>query len=726
MKRIRLLAAALPLLLASLVSSCGGGGSGVALRDNGAPPGAQARSLQQAPEVSLEGLNFWVGDVGPSQPTAYSGPQQQPFLCRTLESNLGQPEIDNQDGIGHPVFQVPGNIASPIVGYSRSCGVKTQLAYFYWNGSDFRRFDPATQFAAPPADLKTALVAGAPVPFVIRVEAGTINRFAYTVAMLAPRPEATATPQALDNGAWNRKLVYYMRGGVGIGHQQGTAMFTGGLSGSERAILPALLAQGYAIAGSSGNETGVHYNLRLGGETAVKVKEHFMQTYGAPKYTVSLGGSGGAVQQYVYAQNHKGLFDAGIPIQSYPDMVTQSIYVADCNLLEQYFLDDVRANPASPWSRWSRRSLIEGLATSDTETNPLTRTPGSSECINGWGSAAPVVLNPRFTDPRFFQAAANYGYSPTVFADVKWTHWNDLANIYGTDAQGYAPIPWDNVGVQYGLAALRSGAIDADEFLRINACVGSWKEQPDFVQWDAARDPFDARNMHRSATCRSAAGAPAPRRPGDVGAMRAAYTSGHVFTGRTLDIPMIDLRPYLEARLDMHNSRQSFSVRARLQAQGGQNSKRQVIWFVNASQDLPARIHEALAVIDRYLADVPRTDAQRDAIGFVDQCHAANGTRIARGAGAWAGVLDAAAAGPCTQAYPILSSPRMVAGDSFGGDLFKCALKPLPAALADGTYGGTVFTVAQQEWLANIFPQGVCDYRRPDEGRAPVTSAATP
>ena len=718
MKRLPSLAAALPLVLSAFLAACGGGSSGTSAGAD-QPPAQLSRAVGQQPGISLDGLKFWIGEQGPSQATAYSGPQQQPFICRTLESDLGQPEVDNQDGVGQPVFEVPGDIRSRVVGYSKTCSVKMQLAYFYWNGSDFKRFDPATQFASPPADLRMTVVGGVAKPFVIRVEAGTINRFAYAIAMLAPQPEATATPQALDNSAWNRKLVYYMRGGVGIGHQQGTAMFTGGLWSEEKVIVPALLAQGYAVAASSGNETGVHYNLQLGGETAVKVKEHFVQTYGAPRYTVALGGSGGAVQQYVYAQNHKGLFDAGVPVQSYPDMVTQAIYVADCNLLEQYFLEETLADPASPWATWSRRSLIEGLATSDTERNPLTGLPGSSECIKGWGSAAPLVLNPTFTDPRFFTVAAAYGWSLDAFRDVKWTHWNDLANIYGTDAQGFAPIPWDNVGVQYGLAALRSGAIDAGEFLRINACAGSWKEQPAFVHWDTRNDPFDARNMRRSATCRTDPNAPAARRSGDIGAMRAAYTSGHVFTGRTLDIPMIDLRPYLEAKLDMHNSRQSFSARARLQANGGQAWKRQVIWFVNAPQDLPARVSEAFAVLDAYLADAPQTDAQRAAIGFVDQCYAAGGTRIAAGDGVWAGVLDGAAAGACTQAYPILSSPRMVAGDSFRGDLFKCALKPLPAALADGTYGATAFTEAQRNWLAKIFPEGVCDYTRPDEGRAP-------
>lgn len=699
-------AAAWPLLLTGFLAACGGG-------SDGAPP------PPEAPRISLEGLKFWVGEQGPSQPTAYSGAQQQPFLCRTLESNLGQPEVDNQAGIGAPVFEVAGDTKSRVVGYSKSCGVKTQLAYFYWNGSDFKRFDPATQFATPPADLKTTTVGGVAKPFVIRVEAGTINRFAYAVAMLAPQPEASATPQALDNSAWNRKLVYYMRGGVGIGHQQGTAMFTGGLWSEERATVPALLSQGYAIAASSANETGVHYNLQLGGETAVQLKEHFVQTYGAPKYTVALGISGGAVQQYVYAQNHPGLFDAGIPIQSYPDMVTQAIYVADCNLLEQYFLDEVTANPASPWSTWSRRSLIEGLATSDTERNPLTGTPGSSECIKGWGSAAPLVLNPHFVDPKFFTVAASYGWSLDAFKDVKWTHFNDLANIYGVNAQGFAPIPWDNVGVQYGLAALKNGDIDAAEFLKINACAGSWKEQADFVPWDMKADPFDSRNVRRSAACRTDPNAPAPRRAGEVAAMHAAYKSGHVFTGRTLGIPLIDLRPYLEAKLDMHNSRQSFSARARLQAAGGEAWKRQAIWFTNAASDLPARIGEALAVFDKYLATPgPKTDAERVALGFVDQCFNAAGARIASGDKVWAGVLDGGPAGACTQQYPIKSSPRMVAGDSFRGDLFKCALKPVATALADGTYGAAAaFSEAQKQWLAKIFPQGVCDFSQPDQGR---------
>lgn len=714
MKRIPLFAAALPLVLSTLLAACGGSSSpstSASVQKSGDPVG---RAVGQQPQISLEGLKFWIGEQGPSGETAYSGPQQQPFICRTAESGLGHPEVDNDDGIGQKVFGPTGDV----IGYSKTCSAKTRVVYMYFNGGDFKPFDPATQYASPPSDLRMIPVNGVAKPFVIRVEAGTINRFAYSIAMLAPQPESIATPQDLDNSAWNRKLVYYMRGGVGIGHQQGTAMFTGGLWSAEKALLPGLLAQGYAVASSSGNETGVHYNLQLGGETAVMVKEHFVQTYGAPKYTVALGASGGAVQQYVYAQNHKGLFDAGVPIQSYPDMITQAIHVADCNLLEQYFLEEVMTNPATPWKTWSKRSWIEGLAASDTEINPVFKTPGSSECIKGWFTAAPGVVNPVFMDPGFFKAATAYGWTMDQFADVKWTHWNDLANIYGTDADGFAPIPFDNVGVQYGLKALTDGNIDANEFLRINACAGSWKEQRDFVNWSAGTDPFDSRNMNRSAACRTDPNAPAPRRTGDLKAMQAAYSSGHVFTGKSLDIPMIDLRPYLEAKLDMHNSRQSFSVRARLQAYG-HDWKRQVIWFGDATNDVPAQVARAFKVLDDYLSAGPNTDAQRAAVGFVDQCFGPGGAPLAAGDGVWAGVLDTAPKGACTQAYPILSSTRMVAGDSFRGDMFKCARKPINVALADGTYAGAAFTASQLEWLAKIFPDGVCDYKRPDEGRAP-------
>ncbi len=97
------------------------------------------------------------------------------------------------------------------------------------------------------------------MPFVVRWERGTLDRFIYSVAMLAPVGEAD--PRAPDDSLWNRRLVFTFDGGVGIGHFQGTT--------SAGAMLPAdLLGKGYGVMWSSGTRTSTHYNLQVGGETA--------------------------------------------------------------------------------------------------------------------------------------------------------------------------------------------------------------------------------------------------------------------------------------------------------------------------------------------------------------------------------------------------------------------------------------------------------------------------
>lgn len=225
----------------------------------------------------------------------FTGPQQQPFICRTEESGLGQPLVDNHDGIGHPVFD---RATGRLIGHSRYCAIETRFAYFYFNGSGFLPFDPARDFDTPPADLQTTPVNGVQRPFVVRVEIGTINRFIYTIAMLAPYREGAGDPRQFNNAAWNEKLVYWLRGGAGNGQQQGLALWSNNRLGSFECLLfPAMLAQGYAIASSSGNETGMHDNPRLAEETALMIKEHFIEQYGKPRYTIGLGGSGGPARQ---------------------------------------------------------------------------------------------------------------------------------------------------------------------------------------------------------------------------------------------------------------------------------------------------------------------------------------------------------------------------------------------------------------------------------------------
>ena len=631
----------------------------------------------------------------------FSGPQQRPFVCKTIQAGLGEPLVDNQAGQGFRVLRADGSTA----GWSLDCGATTQVDYQYrTTGGQFR---PLPADGSRPTDLaQTTTMDGRTVPFVIRRERGTINRFIYSYAMLVP----FGSGDARDTTLWNRRLVYTFDGGVAIGRNQGTP------GGS--ALDPQLLGLGYGIAHSSGTRTSVHYNLVLGGETALMTKERFVERYGVPLYTVGLGGSGGAIQQYVYGQNHPGLLDAGIPVVSYPDMVTQTIHVGDCELLEHYMDVTDAANPK--WRVWDDRSWLIGLNAEDTFPNPYTGRPGSTECVNGWRGLTPLAMNPLFGSA----GAGTERMNAAEMAAVHWTHWEDLRNIYGVRPDGYARQTWDNVGVQYGLQALRDGHITPEEFLDLNAKAGSWKDPGEMVQEGrpflpvGTFDPWSARNMRLSP---DGGATPAPRREGDLEAMRAAYRSGVYFDG-DIDIPLIDVRPYLEPVLDMHNSHQSFASRQRMLDHDGDASN-QVIWFSErvGSSSTPSVLPDALAVMDEWVARI-RENPDLGVGGnrperAEDACFEASRATIASGPDVWAGALDDRAPGACLERFPIHSTSRIVAGGPIRGGVYKCALQPVGDAVANGLYGGWSPSAAQRARLEQIFPTGVCDYTRPDQGR---------
>jgi hypothetical protein len=650
----------------------------------------------------------------PTTGPIFSGPQQQPFVCKTqTQAGLGFPKVDNQVGIGMRLFQTPGDPGSPLIGWSKDCTVDTVVDYRYKSTDGSFKALPAGPL---PADIATTTLDGRSVPYVVRRERGTINRFIYTISILAPPGDPGAPP---DLSLWNRRLIYAFDGGVAIGHNQGTV-------GGSHLYDPGL-SKGYAIVHSSGTRTSTHYNLVLGAETAIMTKERFIEGYGVPLYTVGVGGSGGAIQQYVYAQRHPGvIIDAAIPQYSYSDMVTQTIHIADCELLEHYLDVTDGANPK--WSVWPNRTWIEGLNASATWPNPYRGgLPGSSECVNGWRGLTPLALNPLFGSA----GAGSEFYDPAVMAAVKWTHWDDLRNVYGVDADGYAKVPWDNVGVQYGLQAVKEGKITPAEFLKLNATVGSWKNSKDMVQEgcpfiaalcaDPAQfDPWSRRNMRLSP---DGGVTPAPRREGNMDAANAAYSSGIVFRG-DIDLPVIDWRHYLEHRLDMHNSHQSFATRKRMLNLDGDASN-QVIWFTDARPGTPQfdQTPMALQVVDEWLANLRANPAAGVAASkpdaATDSCFATNGTLLYSGSDAWAGILDSRPPGPCTQAFPLFSTSRIVAGGPIEGGVFKCALKPVTTAVADGTYAPWAPAGADLERLEQIFPTGVCDYSKPDVGRPP-------
>jgi hypothetical protein len=671
-------------------------------------------------------LTIQVAETGPTGPI-FSGPHQYPFVCRTEQSNLGQPLVDNFDGYGIPVLveDGSGNQTEEVAGYCKDCSMVTRVDYFYrsTNGNFYPLDDPADR----PDDLAEATSNGLTVPYIVRLERGTINRFIYGIALLWPIDEEGNLIEA-----WNRKLLYRFSGGVAIGHDQGTLSW-----GSP--LYHDALSRGYAVCYSTGNRTGVHYNLQLAGETAIMVKDHFVNRFGDPEYTISVGGSGGAIQQYVFGQNHPGLLDGIIPQASYSDMITQSIYVGDCMLLEYYF--DVIApmqgdftfggfafNPSAvpPVQNIGSilpRTWIEGLSSSDTVGHPIyspmTGQSGSTECVNGWLGLTPLAMNPLFTDVDDLDQ-----FPDDVVLAVKWTHWDDLKNIYGTDEEGYAPSTWDNEGVQYGLQALRDGKISLAQFLDINAKAGGWKKPFDMVPegypfsaWNTIQelvgpppDPMDLDfwSIRNANVTLNEAGV-APRTAGDIGAMNAAYTSGHVLTGN-VDIPTIDMRTYLDPFLDMHHAQQSFATRQRL-IEGQGFFDNQLIWFAHPFTAYPGNITvEAMELLDEWLIGGSKPVSARD------KCFYEDGTFYA-GDDAWDGILDSNSPGPCSTAFPLYATSRIVAGGDIKGDIFKCHRIPVAEAIASGFYDPVVIDGATQDRLEQIFPDGVCDFSLGDMGR---------
>jgi hypothetical protein len=702
-------------------------------------PSANANSVK----ASLVATNHPIS--GP----IFSGPQQQPFVCTTARVGLGQPIIDNQDMIGIPVAEEDASgdyprdgrgyptAAATIIGWSKDCAANRRIEYQYRTTGG--AFAPLADPAGPlPANIAmTTTLDGDTVPYIVRWERGTINRFVYSVAVLAPAGEAD--PDQPDDSLWNGRLVFSLQGGVAIGHHQGT-------TSNSAMLVHDVLKLGYAVLNSTGLRTNTHYNLQLGGETALMLKEHFIEDHGVPLYTVGVGGSGGAIQQYVYAQNHPGLIDAAIPQYSYSDMITQTIHVGDCELLEHYFDRTDRFN--DKWDDVLNRRAIQGLNASPTPVisageaaqwngiygiysafgynrpQPIpassTTPPPLTECRRAWFGLTPLVLNPTFTN------VADIDKLAQGTAGVDWTHAGDLVNIYGVDGDGFGRNPWDNVGVQYGLQALKDGVITPTEFIDLNAQVGSWKEPGDMVAEGfpfqgplspVTFDPWSARNMNLSP---DGGATPAPRRSGNLDAINAAYEVGMRFDGH-IDIPVIDWRHYLEEQLDMHHSHQSFATRRRLELARG-NADNQVIWFTDARPIVAFdQTPEAFEVIDEWMANLRANPALGVAGNrpprAVDRCFDTLGQEIAAGDDVWDGILDGDPPGVCTATFPIHRSSRIVAGGPIEGGIFKCATGSVDAAIAAGVYGSWVPSAAEKARLEEIFPEGVCDWSQDDVGR---------
>ncbi len=585
----------------------------------------------------------------PIEGPVFSGPHEQPFICETEAFALA-----SGDTLGPPLDE--------------HCSVARRVDYVY-RSSDDGQLKPLGASGVEPPDLShTTTLNGAEVPYVVRIETGTINRAVYQIALLhVPGTDPEPDPWRASPG-WNGRLIYTFGGGCVNGwYRQGAR--TGGVTDD------VMLRQGYAVASATLNVYGNNCNDVLAAETMMMVKERFVEAYGPPRYAIGWGCSGGSYQNHQIADNYPGLLDGIIPGCSFPDVSSGTIpMVTDARLLLHYFdTTDVGFTP-------EEQRAVAGFLTLATMPN-VSRNAGRIAM-----EFCPEVL------PEALR------YHPTDNPDgARCDVYDHYVNVLGRDPDtGFARRPLDNVGVQYGLHALNDGAITTTQFLHLNERIGGYDDDGDFQ---------------------------AERTVADADAARLAYETGRVTSGGggLAEIPIIDYRGYSDDREngDVHVRYQSFSMRERLLAANGRADNHIMLVEDDRhglySSQSPV-LSEALSQMDAWLgalaadtSDDPRIDKviRAKPPDLVDACWSREDepVKIAE--------AQTRGAGQCDALYPSPPAPREVAGAPLASHIVKCQLKPV-----DASDYQVSFTDAEMERLGDIFAEGVCDWSTPGVGQA--------
>jgi hypothetical protein len=562
----------------------------------------------------------------------FAGPQVQPWECTTQANGLG-PAEDAQ------------------------CNAPTTYRYVYKSSltGRFAAYNPGN----PPADVATTTTdQGATVPYIVRVERGTMDRGIYDVAALydPSKPWQPWDPQP----GWNHKLYVPFGPSCAPLYRQDPP---------EDVLLDLALSRGFAVAVNGLNTLGQNCNPVVSAEALMMLKEHIQESYGSIRYTLSEGCSGGSIQQQNIASGYPGLLDGIMPSCSYPDVSTTGNEVLDCRLLRHYFDD------TSPhlWGVQAQRAVVEGSQTGatcrawvnvfrfDESANPSQRDNPITDC----GVPDEQIYHPE-TNPTGVRCSVS----------------DYTVAIWGRRAEdGFAKRPYDTVGIQYGLNGLNSGLITPEQFVDLNEKIGG-------VDIDLNYQ-----------TARSEA---------DPGSVAIAYRAATVTSGRELaKVPIIDLRG--SSNNEIHTDFHSYELRSRLDRDAGGHAN-QIIWTnpLSLAGD-PTATREAFLLLDRWVARIEADQSDDPLEVKVVRAKPADAVDAC-----WIGGRKVTDMNTCRAAFPYYGSPRIAAGEPLTNDVMKCQTKPLER----GDYTVT-FTDAQWARLQAAFPAGVCDWNHPGVDRQP-------
>ena len=564
-----------------------------------------------------------------------SGPHQEPFVCGTASAGLGAAGPD--------------------------CAAPTVFAWFARtiSGQWQQLSDP---YGSPPAGTEYIQSGGRSVPFIVRIESAVINRSITRIAVLDD-PQGRGSSAAFTPTEWNHNLLYQFGESCGTGFHQGSNQASdafGQLAVNATDLAGPLLdltghlSEGWMFAESTLTTFGVSCNPLTSAETLMMVKEHIVDDYGDVFHTVGAGASGGAIQQYLAANNYPGLIDAGTPLFSFPDIMTTAMTVTDCGLLNQVFASD-----PNTWTIL-KQDAVTG------EDDP--------QVCQDWQSLFLSDLNPSscpggIPQSEVYDATKN---PSGVRCDLE----DDDVNGLGRDASGRAILPIDNVGVQYGLNALKSGLITPAEFVALNRSMGGFNQDGQRVPQRNQMTPAEASLLYSS---------------GEVTGQGALPETPII----DQSIPVGDVVP----ALDIHQQVWPYAEQARLRAAGDNYS--QAIWsgagVPSDAIDVANNWLDGLDSLQSLQPSEPRAELVNDSrpAGAHDECRTPIG-----------GIEQL-----CSSGVLRASNPREQAGGPLAMDNIDCQLRPVQAS----DYPAAV-TAADLQQIRAVFPDGVCDYSAPPVG----------
>lgn len=663
------------------------------------------------PQARLRITNHPIG--GP----VLSGQQLMPFFCATPTPLPATATSPATNGSG-----LLGGATGP------ECNIPTEYKLYYRTttvGCSFAIPDPSTgnppgnacfrtYTSGAPADMATTTTdAGEPVPYIVRVERGTMNRGIFDIAVLFnPLQLWTATAPQVQ---WNGKVLYQFGASTGQPRRQfrPASLWTNDFA----------LSRGFMVAQNSMTDSALNSNRVSMAETVMMMKEHIGDSYGPVKFTIGTGCSGGSINSNMNASIAPGQLD-GITIScAYPDSETTGIEVTECVLLVEAYqkpgwLNLMAATGQTQAQINAKKAAINGHP-DQTGCHGWYNAFGSNGKVGNY-VARVVVSNTTGALAAPGALTNNCQLPPALVYDpvtnptgARCSAWDWAASIWGKAADGIrARETRDNTGVQYGLKALQSGAISAEEFVTLNELVGGIDKDSNFQATRSVADPD---------------------------ALEIAYRSGIVLSGRQLaKTAVIDMRGWDDSGLfpapgnanpssiPIHYVWRSFSIRDRLDRQFGDHGN-QVMWRFGRSGLLPSATmtmpREAFLTMDQWLttlkADTSRASIEKK-VRRAKPAEAFDYCLLSSDVTQTNKITDKA----ICDADPFLkpsSSPRQVAGGLLSEDVLKCQLKPLNSP----DYAPVVFTSPQLARLQATFPDGVCDWSEKGVGQRQAASPLT-